>query len=308
MPRPINYVLDRSDSYTGVQDQLLGLIDAHLPSGPATRGDYVPGALNFCLFIRPQSDIVMSHGVADKNYLWTSDAQGKRLANQREHLLVPGEWLRRRLLASKAIHLSAEQVHVVGWPRLDLLIGQVPTASRRSFGAAKPRILWAPTHNRRKRGETGRSTSSFPDFENYLRTLSRFAWIDVSVHPRNRTDRTPTGASMPRADIVVADFGTTVYEAWALGKPVIFPRWLLADSIAEFMPGSAESHIFSERIGYHPDSFDELVDIVRSGPVVTPDVQSFMADYLAPEHFGRSSARVAQVLTEIAAQEPAPRD
>ncbi len=128
----------------------------------------------------------------------------------------------------------------------------------------KPRVLWAPTHNRRKRGETGRSTSSFPEFENYLRALSRFAWIDVSVHPRNRTDHTPTGASMPRADIVVADFGTTVYEAWALGKPVIFPRWLLADRIAEYLPGSAESYIFAERIGYHPDSFDEMVDI--SGP------------------------------------------
>jgi CDP-glycerol glycerophosphotransferase (TagB/SpsB family) len=106
---------------------------------------------------------------------------------------------------------------------------------------------------------------------------------------------------MPRADIVVADFGTTVYEAWALGKPVIFPRWLLADRIAEFMPGSAESYIFSERIGYHPESFDELVDIVRSGPVVTPDVTEFMDDYLEPRWFGRSSARIAEVLTEIAA-------
>jgi hypothetical protein len=301
MSRPINFVLDRSDSYAGVQDQLLGLIDAQLPT-PASRGDYVPGALNLSLFIRERADVVMSHGVADKNYLWTSDAQGKRLANQREHLLVPGEWLKRRLLASKPIHLSAEQIHVVGWPRLDLLIGQVPTTPRRSIGSAKPRILWAPTHNRRRRGETGRSTSSFPAFENYLRTLSRFAWIDVSVHPRNRTDRTPTGASMPRADIVVADFGTTVYEAWALGKPVIFPRWLLADRIAEYMPSSAESHIFSERIGYHPDSFDELVDIVRSGPVLTPDVRSFMDDYLAPQYFGASSARVAEVLSAIAAQ------
>ena len=31
MPRPINYALDRSDSYQGVQAQLLDLIDAHLP-------------------------------------------------------------------------------------------------------------------------------------------------------------------------------------------------------------------------------------------------------------------------------------
>ena len=301
MSRPINFVLDRSESYQGVQQQLLDLIDAHLPDPKPARGDYVKGALNFALFIRMPADVLMSHGVADKNYLWTSDGQGKRLANQRKHLLVPGQWLKRRLLESPAIHLTEDQIHVVGWPRLDMLIGQVPAPSARRFGEAKPRVLWAPTHNGRKRGETGRSTSSFPAFENYLRTLSRFAWIDVSVHPRNRTDRTPTGASMPRADIVVADFGTTVYEAWALGKPVIFPRWLLADRIVEFMPGSAESLIFAERIGYHPDSFDEMVDIIRAGPVITPDVRAFMDDYLAPEYFGSSSARVAEVLQQIAA-------
>lgn len=299
MPRPINYVLDRSDSYRGVQDQLLGLIDAALPDPKPSRGDYRRGAVNFCLFIREPADVVMSHGVADKNYLWSSDGQGKRLANQREHLLVPGEWLKRRLVRSPAIKLPAEQIHVVGWPRLDVLVDQVPRP-RWGPGAAKPRVLWAPTHNRRKRGETGRSTSSFPEFERYLRPLSKFAWIDVSVHPRNRADRTPTGASMPRSDIVVADFGTTVYEAWALGKPVIFPRWLLAERIAEYMPGSAESFIFAERIGYHPESFDELIDILRAGPVITPDVAAFMDDYLAPEYRGCSSARVAEVLLQIA--------
>jgi hypothetical protein len=303
MSRPIRFVLDRADSYQGVQAQLLDLIDPHLPDPKPERGDYRDGALNFCLFIRPRADVVMSHGVADKNYLWSSDGQGKRLANQRQHLLVPGEWLKRRLLESPAIKLGEDRIHVVGWPRLDDLIGQVPPPARRIMGDPKPRVLWAPTHNRRKRGETGRSTSSFPAFENYLRALSRFAWIDVSVHPRNRTDHTPTGASMPRADIVVADFGTTVYEAWALGKPVIFPRWLLADRIAEYLPGSAESYIFAERIGYHPESFDEMVDMIRAGPQITPDVRAFMDDYLAPQYFGHSGARVAEVLTEIAARD-----
>ena len=302
MSRPICFAINETQGYMAVQSQLFDIIDAHLPEPPPRNVDYVPGALNFSVFIRKKSDVVMSHGVADKNYFWSPDDQGRRLASQREHLLVPGEWLKRRLLGSRSIDLDADQIHVVGWPRLDILIDQVPTPSRRLFGEAKPRVLWAPTHNRRKRGETGRSTSSFPDFENYLRALSRFAWVDVSVHPRNRTDRTPTGASMPRADVVVADFGTTVYEAWALGKPVIFPRWLLADRIAEYMPSSAESYIFSHRIGYHPESFDEMVDLLRAGPVITADVREFMDDYLEPAYFGRSGKRVAQVLQELAAR------
>jgi hypothetical protein len=296
MPRPINFLQLEADAYEGVQQQLFGLVDAHLDP-PATRGVYREGSLNFTLFIRRQADVIMSHGVADKSYFWISDPLGKRYVNSYEHVLVPGEWLKRRLLASKPIHMTEDQIHIVGWPRLDVLLGQVPNAPEGR--PRKPRVLWAPTHNKRPRGEVSRSTSSFPAFENYLRALSRFAWVDVSVHPRNRTDRTPTGASMPRADIVIADFGTTVYEAWALGKPVIFPRWLLGDRIADAIPGSAEAHIFRERIGYHPASFDEMIDIIRAGPVITDDVRAFLDDFLAREYLGRSSARVAEVLTEL---------
>jgi hypothetical protein len=305
MPRQINYVLDPVESYQKVQEQLLGLIDSALPEPLPTRGpDYIPGALNFSLFIRMDSDVTMSHGVADKNYFWTTDALGRRIANSRRHVLVPGHWLRRRILDSQTLTLGKDQVHVVGWPRLDMLIGELrPPARKPLIGDGKPRILWAPTHNRRRRGEAARSTSSFPTFQRYLRALSKFAWVDVSVHPRNRTDRTPTGASMPRADIIVADFGTTVYEAWALGKPVIFPRWLLADRIADHLPGSAESYIFEKDIGYHPRAFDEMIDIIKAGPVITPDVTEFMNDYLEPKYFGRSSARVAELLTSIAASE-----
>lgn len=302
MPRPIRYVLDPGPSYEGVQSQLLDCIDTHLPGPKPERGSYDPDALNFSLFILQRADALMSHGVADKNYLWTQDGQGERVANQFSDLLVPGEWLKRRLVDSPTVKHDAGSIHVVGWPRLDELLAQVPKPSRGIFRDSRPRVLWAPTHDKRKRGDTRRATSSFPAFEKYLRALSRFAWIDVSVHPRNRTDRTPTGASLPRADIVVADFGTTVYEAWALGKPVIFPRWLLADRISEYMPHTAEAHIFGNRIGYHPDSFDEMVDIVKSRPVITPDVTAFIDDYLDPQYLGRSGARVAEVLTELAAR------
>ena len=288
--------------YSGVQAQLLDLIDARLSGPPPQRGRYRGDALNFSLFIQTPSDVLMSHGVADKNYLWSMDGQGRRLLNDRKHVLVPGEWMRRRLIRSASITLAPDRIHVVGWPRLDELVGQVPQRRWRLVRDPRPRVLWAPTHNKRRRGDTSRSTSSYPAFEKYLRALSKFAWIDVSVHPRNRKDHTPTGASLPRADVVIADFGTTVYEAWALGKPVIFPRWLLADRIEEHMRWSAESQIFAERIGYHPESFDEMIDILRAGPTITPDVTAFISDYLAPEYLGTSSARVAEVLTSLAAR------
>jgi hypothetical protein len=43
--------------------------------------------------------------------------------------------------------------------------------------------------------------------------------------------------------------------------------------------------------------------VTWSRPVITPDVTAFMDDYLAPEYFGRSGPRVAQVLTDIAARD-----
>jgi len=36
----------------------------------------------------------------------------------------------------------------------------------------------------------------------------------------------PTMQPLVDADVVIADAGSTIYEAWALGKPVIFPDWL----------------------------------------------------------------------------------
>ncbi len=303
MTRPIHFVLDDGPSYQAVQSQLLDLIESHLPDPKPDRGSYRQGALNFTLFILQRADVVMSHGAADKNYLWTQDSRGRRVANRFSDLLVPGDFLRRRLVDSPTVEHGQDRVHTVGWPRLDVLLADLPERARSSGRATRPRVLWAPTHNKRKRGATSRSTSSFPAFGDYLEVLSRFATVDVSVHPRNRDDRTPTGASLPAADVVVADFGTTVYEAWALGKPVIFPRWLLADRITRFMPEAAESWIFVHRIGYHPESFDEMVDIIRSGPVITPDVSAFLDDYLAREYLGCSSRRVAEVLTEIAVRD-----
>ena len=64
----------------------------------------------------------MSHGVADKNYFLRKDDDGEHISNRLSHLFVPGEWLKRRLLAAKKLDVGPERIHVVGWPRLDVLL------------------------------------------------------------------------------------------------------------------------------------------------------------------------------------------
>lgn len=301
---PVNIVLNSSANYAQVQENILSPIRAALGAGGHTvsRKRGRPDSLNFALFIRMPVDVVMSHGVADKNYFWIGHPDGGRFVNRLKAVLVPGEWMRRRMIASPAIELAPDRIIPVGWPRLDVLRGVAPTAAADDPGGRRLRVLWAPTHDNVKRGEEQRSTSSFPDFEAFVPVLRERFDVEVSVHPRNREDKTPTMDRLGWADVVVSDFGTLVYEAWALGKPVLFPRWILGDRIQTYLPNSAEARIMESRIGLHPDSFEEMLALLESGPRLGDDVDAFMDDYLLNYRGGDSAGRVASALRSLAEQ------
>src|SRR5690606_26482967 len=99
-----------------------------------------------------------------KNYYWMKDQKGDRYLDRFKAVLVPGRWMKNRIVDSSRLTFGEDEVHVVGWPRLDVLRElQVQTAVPPVSEAI--RILWAPTHDNRKRGEEQKSTSSYPDFE-----------------------------------------------------------------------------------------------------------------------------------------------
>jgi hypothetical protein len=299
---PINFVRTPSKNYMLVQDQILGLIKQHIPPDRCaeTMGEKKPGHLNFSLFIHQPADIVMSHGVADKNYFFRKDEAGDRIANRLSHVFVPGPWLKRRLVANNKLSLSEHQVHVVGWPRLDALVEQQASLPTAPIENRRKRILWAPTHDFARRGDEQVSLSSYPDFADSISLLEQNFDVMVSLHPRNRRDKIPTTDKMLWADYVVSDFGTMVYEAWSLGKPVIFPDWIIKDRILNFLPaGSAEYLIFKEGIGLHPKSLGELIEMLGDAPSVDFHAQNFLDDYLSPEYKGESARRIAALLLEL---------
>jgi hypothetical protein len=302
----INFVLSATSNYVHVQDHILGLIKSHLDTSEYSETVSVKrqDALNFTLFIGQPSDALMSHGVADKNYFWRKNDDGPgRRANQLTHAFVPGEWLRQRIIKSEALSLGADQVHTVGWPRLDdLLRKQAEHNAKPRDPSARPKVLWAPTHDFARRGEEMVTLSSYPGFSEYVPQLEKYADVMVSTHPRNRKDKRPTMDPLIEADIVISDFGTMVYEAWALGKPVIFPGWIIRDPILRYMGrGVAERHIFENRIGLHVDSFQELVDAVHGERAPQQDVTDFLGKYLEPRWQGASARRIADVLRTLAA-------
>lgn len=302
MAQNLNFVWNgKGANYLKVQEQIFDQIIAELPVDSYTKTDRkrAKDKLNFSLFIRTPADIVMSHGVADKNYFLLKDKAGELIANTLKHVFVPGEWLKRRLVNHPDFTLDESRVHVVGWPRLDHLLSlqaAVPLEAPR----ARQRVLWAPSHDWNRRNEESVSLSSYPELADHLPFLRKHFDVEVSLHPRNRKSKTPTDQKLIDCDYVISDIGTMVYEAWALGKPVIFPTWIIGDRVIKYQREAAEPYIFQNRIGLHANSPQEIVDMVMGGAPIDDTVRVFLDDYLDPAYNGSSAKRVASLLTQFA--------
>ena len=301
----INFNLNKSRNYSEVQAQILDLIKAYLPTGSWVENyGYVDGILNFSLFIDTKSDVLMSHGAADKNYLFKSNNTVPKIRLNhyldRKHLLVPGNWLRNRIVNSRHLNFDEASVHVVGWPRLDKLISDY--RSIKMPASHRKRVLWAPTHDKARRGDKLVSLSSYPEFAPYLDQLSRYYEVSQSLHPRNRIKKKPTSNLLLQADVVITDFGTMVYEATALVKQVIFPNWIIGDRICTHLKYSAEHQIFAKKLGLHATSFGDMCELIETKKNLNATSQSFFNEYLPPWTYGISSKLVADKLLEISGQ------
>ena len=349
-PGAINFCWRYGKTYANVQEQIFNLIEAQLTPGSVTHTieDAVAGAVNLSLFIRQgrdndsghrvPADVILAHGIADKRYFFTQDSTTQLpLANEYEYLLVPGMWHVNRIIEGSyrknphyQITVLQEQVKNVGWLRLDPLLAEATGSD--SEPHHRLRVLWAPTHNvitgTNEKTVEEIAPSSFPGFKKHVKQMAARYIFRVSLHPRNREDRTPTGNQLVWADVIVSDFGTMVYEAWALGKPVIFPRWAMdVDALISRNPLSAESYIYRNRIGLHPESFAEMqqmLDEIQSqiiGNAATRNfkrivrikrhrksasdfrgngVAQFIDHYVDPTTRGSDAKRTADVLANIA--------
>jgi hypothetical protein len=345
-PGAFNFVWLPGKTYIGVQEQIFGLLEAQLPPGSVvhTVDDAVDGAVSLSLFIRQgrgdkakrvPADIVMAHGIADKRYFFIQDSDsGAPLINEYPFVFIPGNWHVNRIVESRyrrnpgwQVTMLDEQIVKVGWLRLDPLLQLAAAPDKQRHH--KLRVLWAPTHNMTKGASDEIVPSSYPAFAAHENDVAPNFEYQVSLHPRNRANKRPTSNQLVWTDVLVSDFGTMVYEAWALGKPVIFPRWCIdVDTILTRNPRSAEAYIYRNRIGLHADSMEEmqrmLTDIQehvvgnrwarlrkritrttgvgnRSADLRGPGVAQFIDHYVDPEMRGNDSLRTAQALMDIAA-------
>lgn len=326
-PASINFVWQHHRNYAYIQEQIFGLIEECLPKGCVvhTVGDAVEGALSLSLFIRQSrdeivatpADIVMAHGIADKRYFFIVGSDGLPLINKFKYVFVPGNWHVSRIIEGRyrrnpkyQITLTDQQVRKVGWLRLDPMISSLRESPKKSH--RRLQVLWAPTHNTitSAKTDTDLSPSSFPAFKKHLPGLYLRYKSEISLHPRNRGTKTPTFEKLINSDVVISDFGTMVFESWALGKPVIFPRWCIdVRTLMERNPLSAEAFIYRNRIGLHPESPKEMHKMLRtinkkrnedpSLDLRGNKVAEFVDNYIDPAHRGSDAQRTASELVSI---------
>ena len=299
----INFVREVS-AYKNTLDSLIDPIRKHLPESTVTPKQGVDGALNFCMFIgssAPKPRVLMSHGVADKNYI---GGRGKGKAHKFDYLFVPGPAYKEKhvsgFIAGDPISNTktydnesypAERIFVVGWPKLDPIFN----GEYKRNESDKLRVLYAPTHNAVK------SVSSFPAFNKYLDKFPDDIEVINSPHPCRKDDRLPTLQALVDADVVIADSGSTIYEAWMLEKPVIFPDWLVKKGVLKRFEGSFEAQIYERGLGYHAGSFKELLEMVTAANGIDEDIADFMEGICPAYTYGRSGEIIADTLKQIVA-------
>ncbi|CAM5217405.1 CDP-glycerol glycerophosphotransferase family protein [Alishewanella longhuensis] len=294
----ININLESTKNYADVQQQIVNEICRFLPASTTQALDTEQEhAINLSLFIRQKAQVFVGHNLADKNYLWSKTATADRFINQFEYVFVPGSWIKKRLLRSKSVTLKPSQIIVAGSPRIDML-KRLQQASSKS-ASEKLQVLWAPGHDAWKDIDDS-VMGSYPSFKGYLDKLAQKFTLTTVLHPRNRKDKSAITDELINADVVISDYSSVIYEAWALGKPVIFPRWLLGDKVLKRAPASAEAYIFSERIGYHPESFEELLDILQNDPEICTRTQQFIDEYIYQDEHLAAAQIIAQHLLDMA--------
>lgn len=289
---------DRNDyeGYSLVLDSFIDPIMPHFPEGLSVKRVREPleGYLNvrFYTWPQPHQQLFMSHGIADKQYRTASKIYGF------EWVHTSGPWWTDYY---KRQGRPAKSIVETGYPKLDPLFDGTLTPKPRTDD--RIRVLWAPTHS----GINGTSRtypSAYLELAESLATLLPPTTFDVEIAAHPRVSRKVTLQGYLDADVVIADAGSTLYEAWAVDKPVVFPSWVVERKLRQReRVGTLEGVIYREKVGYHVDNPPKLAHVVsmaaRDG--ITGPEQALIEQVLPRAYRGTSGRRTAEAFAEIAA-------
>lgn len=291
-------------AYKGAIDSLANPIIKFLPSASLVNLPLVNLNIRFFsskrineqgkVLVGPK-DIFFSHGIADKNY-WIGNN-----INDFNYAFVPGQAWERRMRNTG----YRGEIFVCGYTKLDPLLN----GEYFKNDYQKPCVVWMPTHGYVAK-DKGRS--SFPDCLNLIKDIPSCYESRLALHPTSKMNMVsrnkkilPTMQELIDADVVIADAGSTLYEAWILGKPVIFPDWLCKNDILRHFKhdiNNFEYRIYNEGIGYHAKNFPHLIELIEVAlnQGMGEREKEFINEIYPPNLRGKAGITAANQLRDIA--------
>lgn len=236
-------------------------------------------------------DIFISHGIGDKNY-WI----GKHI-KKFNYTFCPGPIWEKRMRDTG----YKGEIFITGYTKLDpILNGEYTKVERK-----KPYICWLPTHGY---SHKNKGRSSYPFFEKYINEIPNDYIVGNGMHPTTKLHtnkkQLPTMQDLVDADVVIADAGSTVYEAWVCGKPVIFPDWICKNDVLNHFkndPNNLEYQIYSKGIGYHAKDMKHLNKLIEKALIngMKEESKEFIEGIYPTKLRGKAGENAAKALIDI---------
>jgi len=276
-------------AYSSIVDSHIRPVMACLPPTRIVE-ERVEGALNVSCFTVNKGDVFLYHGLSDK---------GLRNASSVWHykyVLVPGPAWYDKMIEQG---MPKEKLFTIGYPSLD---SQFTESGELTHDASYDgSLVWAPTHTN--------GFTSYPQLGDVLAEIEHklpFTKIEVRPHPFNAPANFTTTEELAHASVVIADMGSTMYESWAMGKPVVFPDWIIKTkgglSIHSLPKDIFEHEIYANNVGRHVQRQGDFVDALLEAHDcgITKEETEFIDRILPPEYRGRSAQMTADLLLDLA--------
>ena len=280
----INFVRMTEPSYNSIGDSFIEPVVKYLESFTISDRTLL-GATN--VHMTMQEDYIQKVGLLGKNVLLPNGIADKGIRDYKDifmfdRVIVSGPaWVSK--LANQG--MSRQKIFVGGYPKLDAV-----TKVKRDDTNT---VLWAPTHSLS-------AGSTYPLLQPLVESLNHK--VIISTHPYDRVCKVPTFDALTQARVVIADVGSTVYEAMALGVPVVFADWLMKDMILRLLPDSFEAALFNKNIGYHASNEEQFINMVNeaySAQNLGFKAKKFIDGILPASLVGKSGKKIADYLTML---------